>query len=832
MRKGLQLARGMRLACADAASRFGAVEHGTVPLPGLALPHPLWQYAQQEVHPALQLLRTNLSYAPSLHLHAAQARAPAPAEMQQWLQILILPALSSLSQMRSEMMQQISRNLTQNFRQHGVMQMLSHLPSSASATEHSKPGKGDRLQPAMAGSAARDFGTRFAAVVQFVRAGAEAGQGRPTAKARAETGKPDSSVLRNYVTQAMHGLPAAWPVLAGMPSAGGSGHAIKPPSLLHWGQYFQHNTALHTHFNLLSGAATEQVARMVQMAGQGYPANANFATPANSAMFAQSGLHSYAGQASAPALVLLTPMNMRDSNAAPAGHAAGSLSGHAAGHAASRLANRVANRANKENKANNATISTLPVTGPASSASSPSALPALSSVQIRRHYQRWLQQAGQGAAVGVDAGQRLRGPEPAAALVQSTGRGRLSYLLQLLTSGAASSAHSAASAAVGGTDQYGGNLQVLHTLVRDARHANTIQPARQTAKAGVATTGMPETRGSATLVARLAQHFQPARSPWWHQTLPPLLLAWNRPATAWRGTQAGPGNSFTWIAADKSVPAQAFGTQKQVLTNLLSNIFGNIVNPASRSMPGQAQRSGVALHLHTSATWARPVLRLLAAQQAQEVMQKKTPQAAQMHLQTSAKGQSSHGAQRILQAATNAAQPQQSWQRAADYPLLVVQLQYLRERAGAAFPATAASGMAPATSHLLQGMAAYQAAARAPAGVPALTRWSGGGLDPSATILRQNPLGARHLQRFKQELGKEVESRWQNLQQQNQREGERRVQTQIVQQIMHGNEAREQIRKLMQESLSGGNLLAGLTDKLYTALEKRAALERYRKGYN
>lgn len=820
MRKGLQLARGMRLACADAASRFGAVEHGTVPLPGLALPHPLWQYAQQEVHPALQLLRTNLSYAPSLHLHAAQTRAPAPGEMQQWLQILILPALSSLSQMRSEMMQQISRQLTQNFRQHGVMQMLSHLPSPTSATEHSgKPGKGDRLQPAMAGSAARDFGTRFAAVVQFVRAGAEAGQGRPAAKVRAETGKPDFSVLQSYVTQAMHGLPVAWPGLAGMAPAGGSGHAFKPPSLPNWGQYFQHNTALHTHFNLFSGAVAEQAARMaqmVQMAGAGYPANANFATSANSAMFAQSAWRGYAGQASAPALVLLTPMNMRDSNSVPA----------------SRLANRVANRANKENKANNATISTPPATGPASSASFPSALPALSSVQIRRQYQRWLQQAGQGAAVGVDAGQRLRGPEPAAALAQSAGRGRLSYLLQLLTSGAASSAHSAALATVGGTGQYGGNWQVLHTLVRDARQANTIQPARQTAKAGVATTGAPETRRNATLVARLVQHFQPARSPWGHQTLPPLLLAWNRPATAWRGTQAGPGNSFTWIAADKSVPAQAFGTQKQVLTNLLSNIFGNIVNPASRSMPGQAQRSGVALHLHTSATWARPVLRLLAAQQAQEVMQKKTPQAAQMHLQTSAKGPSSHGAQRILQAATNAAQPQQSWQRAADYPLQVVQLQYLRERAGAAFPATAASGMAPATSHLLQGMAAYQAAARAPAGVPALTRWSGGGLDPSATILRQNPLGARHLQRFKQELGKEVESRWQNLQQQNQREGERRVQTQIVQQIMHGNEAREQIRKLMQESLSGGNLLAGLTDKLYTALEKRAALERYRKGYN
>jgi hypothetical protein len=84
------------------------------------------------------------------------------------------------------------------------------------------------------------------------------------------------------------------------------------------------------------------------------------------------------------------------------------------------------------------------------------------------------------------------------------------------------------------------------------------------------------------------------------------------------------------------------------------------------------------------------------------------------------------------------------------------------------------------------------------------------------------PVQARLQQTLTQQLDQRLR--------QSARESEQKMQTQLVQHIHHNGETREQLRLLVSESMLAPKLLQTLTDRLYHALEKRAAVERYRKG--
>ncbi|MBY0573183.1 MAG: hypothetical protein K2P84_05845, partial [Undibacterium sp.] len=80
-----------------------------------------------------------------------------------------------------------------------------------------------------------------------------------------------------------------------------------------------------------------------------------------------------------------------------------------------------------------------------------------------------------------------------------------------------------------------------------------------------------------------------------------------------------------------------------------------------------------------------------------------------------------------------------------------------------------------------------------------------------------------------QQWRQQIEQRLQQIVQ-NKERGEQSVQTQVVHQITHNSETREQIKILMNESFLSTSMLHSLTERLANNLEKRHRVERYRKG--
>lgn len=59
---------------------------------------------------------------------------------------------------------------------------------------------------------------------------------------------------------------------------------------------------------------------------------------------------------------------------------------------------------------------------------------------------------------------------------------------------------------------------------------------------------------------------------------------------------------------------------------------------------------------------------------------------------------------------------------------------------------------------------------------------------------------------------------------------ERAVQTRVVHEIVHGGQSQEQLRKVLAETLFSAPVLASLTDRMASAIARRSATERYRRG--
>ncbi|QKY08810.1 hypothetical protein [Janthinobacterium lividum] len=59
---------------------------------------------------------------------------------------------------------------------------------------------------------------------------------------------------------------------------------------------------------------------------------------------------------------------------------------------------------------------------------------------------------------------------------------------------------------------------------------------------------------------------------------------------------------------------------------------------------------------------------------------------------------------------------------------------------------------------------------------------------------------------------------------------ERAVQTRVVHEIVHGGQTQEQLRKVLAETLFSAPVLASLTDRMASAIARRSATERYRRG--
>jgi|GEM_PF-4187172 hypothetical protein len=59
---------------------------------------------------------------------------------------------------------------------------------------------------------------------------------------------------------------------------------------------------------------------------------------------------------------------------------------------------------------------------------------------------------------------------------------------------------------------------------------------------------------------------------------------------------------------------------------------------------------------------------------------------------------------------------------------------------------------------------------------------------------------------------------------------ERAVQTRVVHEIVHGGQSHEQLRKVLAETLFSAPVLASLTDRMASAMARRSATERYRRG--